>query len=58
ASTPEIAAEMYLASLLMVDEESFMERSYLEELARQLRLEPSFKLELENQARQALQRLA
>ncbi|WP_121373224.1 DUF533 domain-containing protein, partial [Pseudomonas aeruginosa] len=54
----EIAAEMYLASLLMVDEESFMERSYLEELARQLRLEPSFKLELENQARQALQRLA
>ena len=29
ASTPEIAAEMYLASLLMVDEESFMERSYL-----------------------------
>ena len=31
ASTPEIAAEMYLASLLMVDEESFMERSYLEE---------------------------
>ena len=57
ASTPEIAAEMYLASLLMVDEESFMERSYLEE-ARQLRLEPSFKLELENQARQALQRLA
>lgn len=58
ASTPEIAAEMYLASLLMVDEESFMERSYLEELTRQLRLEPSFKLELENQARQALQRLA
>ncbi|MBN0517212.1 tellurite resistance TerB family protein, partial [Pseudomonas aeruginosa] len=49
ASTPEIAAEMYLASLLMGDEESFMERSYLEELARQLRLEPSFKLELENQ---------
>lgn len=36
ASTPEIAAEMYLASLLMVDEESFMERSYLG-LARQLR---------------------
>ncbi|MGV8422670.1 DUF533 domain-containing protein, partial [Pseudomonas aeruginosa] len=58
ASTQQIAAEMYLASLLMVDEESFMERSYLEELARQLRLEPSFKLELENQDRQAQQRLA
>lgn len=53
ASTVEIAAEMYLASLLMVDEENFMERSYLDELARQLKIDPSFKKELENQARQA-----
>jgi len=53
ATTPEIAAEMYLASLLMVDEENFMERAYLDELARQLKLDPSFKMELERQAKQA-----
>lgn len=52
ASTPEMAAEMYIASVMMVDEESFMEKSYLEELARQLRLEPGLKAELENQVRQ------
>ena len=48
-----MAAEMYLASLLMVDEENFMERSYLEELARQLALDPALKVELEKQARAA-----
>jgi uncharacterized membrane protein YebE (DUF533 family) len=55
AQTPEIAAEMYLASVMMVDEEHFMERAYLDELARQLKLEPSLKAELENQVRQAQQ---
>ncbi|HDZ58231.1 MAG TPA: tellurite resistance TerB family protein [Pseudomonas xinjiangensis] len=50
ATTPEIAAEMYLASILMVDEESYMERAYLDELARQLKLDPSLKAELETQA--------
>ncbi|UVE16741.1 tellurite resistance TerB family protein [Pseudomonas sp. LS44] len=55
AQTPEMAAEMYLASLLMVDQEHFMERAYLEELARQLKLDPALKTELESQARQALQ---
>lgn len=54
ASTPEMAAEMYIASVLMVDEEHFMERAYLEELARQLKLEPSLKAELESQVRQEL----
>lgn len=53
ATTPEIAAEMYLASLLMVDEQNFMERAYLDELARKLNLDPTFKMELERQARQA-----
>ncbi len=50
AATPEIAAEMYLASLVMVDDQNFMERSYLEELARQLKLDPALKAELEAQA--------
>ena len=52
ASTPEMAAEMYLASVLLVDEEHFMERAYLDELARQLKLDPALKTELEAQVRQ------
>jgi len=54
ASTPEMAAEMYVASVLMVDEEHFMERAYLEELARQLKLDPALKAELETQVRKEL----
>lgn len=46
AVTPEMAAEMYLASLLVVDDENFMERSYLDELARQLHLDPTLVAEL------------
>ena len=53
ARTPEIAAEMYIASLILVDEEHFMERAYLDELARQLNLAPTLKAELEAQVRQA-----
>ncbi|MDR6925376.1 tellurite resistance TerB family protein [Pseudomonas sp. BE134] len=53
ASTPEMAAEMYIASVIVVDEQNFMEKSYLDELARQLRLEPGLKAELEKQVRQA-----
>lgn len=55
ASTPEMAAEMYLASVLVIDEESFMERAYLDELARQLKLEPSLQQQLEQQVAQAVQ---
>ena len=51
ATTPEMAAEMYLASVLMVDEEHFMERAYLDELARQLKLDPALKTELEAQVK-------
>lgn len=53
ASTPEIAAEMYIASVIMVDEEHFMERAYLDELAKQLKLEPGLQAELEAQVKQA-----
>ncbi|WP_407291624.1 tellurite resistance TerB family protein [Stutzerimonas zhaodongensis] len=51
ATTPEMASEMYLASVLMVDEEQFMERAYLDELARQLKLDAQLKAELESQVR-------
>lgn len=54
ASTPEMAAEMYIASVLMVDEEHFLERAYLDELARQLKLDPGLKVELEAQVRREL----
>lgn len=47
---PEQAAEVYLASLLVADETSFMERAYLDELARQLKLPEALKRELEAQA--------
>jgi len=53
AQTPEMAAEMYLASVMMVDQENFMERAYLDELARQLRLDATLRQELEEQARLA-----
>jgi len=53
ARTPEMAAEMYIASVMLVDEEHFMERAYLDELARQLKLDPALKLELENQVKLA-----
>lgn len=45
---------MYLASVLIVDEDSFMERAYLQELGRQLQLQPALLTELEQQARRAL----
>lgn len=49
ASTPEMAAEMYLASLLVVDDETFMERAYLDQLAKELKLDPDLKARLEQQ---------
>jgi uncharacterized membrane protein YebE (DUF533 family) len=53
AGTPEMAAEMYIASVMLVDEENFMEKAYLDELAKQLKLEPGLKVELEKQVRLA-----
>jgi len=49
--SPEMAAEMYLASLLVVDEETFMERAYLDQLAKELKLDPDLKTRLEQQVR-------
>jgi len=54
ATTPEMAAELYIASVLVVNEEHFLERAYLDELARQLHLEPGLKAELEQQVKLAL----
>jgi uncharacterized membrane protein YebE (DUF533 family) len=50
ATSPELAAEIYLTSLLVVDDTTVMERAYLDELARQLKLAPGLKAELEARA--------
>ncbi len=49
ATSPELAAEVYLASLLIADDTNTMERLYLDELARQLALPEGLKAELESQ---------
>ena len=51
ASGPEMAAEIYLASVLVVDETTARERAYLDQLAQALRLAPSLQAELEARAR-------
>jgi uncharacterized membrane protein YebE (DUF533 family) len=43
-----------IVSVMLVDEESFMAKSYLDELACQLNLEPGLKAELEKQVWQAM----
>lgn len=53
ATSPEMASEMYLASVLAADEQSYMERAYLDELARQLNLDDALKARLEQQVRDA-----
>lgn len=53
ASGPEMAAEIYLASVLVVDETTAMERAYLDQLAQALRLAPSLQADLEARARAA-----
>ncbi len=50
ATGPEMAAEIYLASLLVIDQTNTMERAYLEALATELRLAPSLKADLEARA--------
>ena len=50
AGTLEVASEMYLASALVIDDGNFMERSYLDELVRELKLAPELVTELNAQA--------
>lgn len=50
ADTPELAAEVYLASLVVVDQTSTMERAYLDALARELRLDSGLRTQLEARA--------
>ncbi|MCK6265345.1 tellurite resistance TerB family protein [Vibrio sp. ZSDE26] len=49
ANSPQQASEIYLASLLVVDEQNFMEKSYLQELSKQLNLDSEVTYQLEQQ---------
>jgi uncharacterized membrane protein YebE (DUF533 family) len=51
ATDPAIAAEMYLASVMLVDDQQDAERSYLDELAAALKLDPELQVHLEQQAK-------
>lgn len=48
---PVLASEAYLAAALVIADAGFMERAYLDQLATHLKLDPSLKGRLEQQAR-------
>ncbi|MNS85188.1 Inner membrane protein YebE [compost metagenome] len=51
AQDPGMAAEVYLASVMLVDDQQDAERSYLDELAGALQIDPTLQAHLEQQAR-------
>ncbi|MDF2793888.1 MAG: hypothetical protein K0S85_1641 [Pseudomonas orientalis] len=51
AADPAVAAEVYLASVLLVDDQQDAERNYLDDLAGQLHIDPRLQLHLEQQAK-------
>ncbi|QGW77312.1 DUF533 domain-containing protein [Pseudomonas alkylphenolica] len=51
AQDPGMAAEVYLASVMLVDDQQDAERAYLDELAGALQLDPALQAHLEQQAR-------
>ncbi|AIL61477.1 tellurite resistance TerB family protein [Pseudomonas alkylphenolica] len=53
AQDPAMAAEMYLASVMLVDDQQDAERAYLDELAGALQIDPALQAHLEQQARGA-----
>lgn len=52
ASDPAIAAQMYLASVMLVNDQQPAERSYPDELAAALRIDPALQVQLEQQAKE------
>jgi uncharacterized membrane protein YebE (DUF533 family) len=51
ATDPGMAAEMYLASVMLVDDQQDAERNYLDELAAALGIDPDLQVHLEQQAK-------
>jgi uncharacterized membrane protein YebE (DUF533 family) len=48
---PAMAAEMYLVSVMLVDDQQDAERNYLDELAAALQIDPQLQVHLEQQAK-------
>jgi uncharacterized membrane protein YebE (DUF533 family) len=53
ATDPGIASEMYLASVMLVDDQQDAERNYLDQLAAALQIDPELQVHLEQQAKGA-----
>ncbi len=53
ATDPHLASQMYAISVSIIDTSNFMEKAYLDELAKQLDLTPELKAELETQVAKA-----
>ena len=51
AKDPAIASEIYLASVLLVNDQQDAERNYLDDLAGQLQIDPQLQVHLEQQAK-------
>ncbi|MGH8449360.1 tellurite resistance TerB family protein [Pseudomonas sp.] len=51
AHDPALASEIYLASVMLVNDQQDAERNYLDELAGQLQIDPQLQLHLEQQAK-------
>ena len=51
AGDPAVASEVYLASVMLVDDQQDAERNYLDDLAAQLNIDPQLQLSLEQQAK-------
>ena len=51
---PEVAVEIYTASVLAIDPDDPAEQAYLAMLASRLRLEPGLKTAIETEARKVL----
>ncbi|MDI2595125.1 tellurite resistance TerB family protein [Pseudomonas sp. N3-W] len=51
ATDPAIAAQMYLASVMVVDDQQDAERNYLDELAAALKIDPELQVHLEQQVK-------
>ncbi|AKS09948.1 tellurite resistance TerB family protein [Pseudomonas trivialis] len=51
AGDPAVATEVYLASVMLVDDQQDAERNYLDDLAGQLQIDPQLQLHLEQQAK-------
>ncbi len=54
ANDPAVAAEVYLASVMLVDDQQDAERNYLDDLAAQLQIDPQLQVHLEQQAHQTV----